>query len=118
MLNNLSIKNFAIINDAQIDFDKGLTVMTGETGAGKSIIIDALSLLVGERSYSSMIDQKTAAIKGLSVEKQKESVLKEIALGREATPKDVAEVVSWLSSPSANYITGQSILVDGGMRYQ
>ncbi|SYW06194.1 hypothetical protein OENI_1700001 [Oenococcus oeni] len=45
-------------------------------------------------------------------------MLKEIALGREATPKDVAEVVSWLSSPSANYITGQSILVDGGMRYQ
>ncbi len=67
MLNNLSIKNFAIINDAQIDFDKGLTVMTGETGAGKSIIIDALSLLVGERSYSSMIrkGEKKAVIQGV-----------------------------------------------------
>ncbi|MDI4584853.1 DNA repair protein RecN [Oenococcus sp. UCMA 14587] len=67
MLNNLSIKNFAIINDAQIDFDKGLTVMTGETGAGKSIIIDALSLLVGERSYSSMIrkGEKKATIQGV-----------------------------------------------------
>ncbi|MFT8527186.1 MAG: DNA repair protein RecN [Oenococcus sp.] len=67
MLNNLSIKNFAIIDDAQIDFDNGFTVMTGETGAGKSIIIDALSLLVGERSASSMIrkGEKKATIQGV-----------------------------------------------------
>ncbi|MDN6900822.1 DNA repair protein RecN [Oenococcus sicerae] len=67
MLNNLSIKDFAIIDDAQINFDSGLTVMTGETGAGKSIIIDALSLLIGERSYNSMIrkGERKAVIQGV-----------------------------------------------------
>ncbi|MFT8696799.1 MAG: DNA repair protein RecN, partial [Oenococcus sicerae] len=67
MLNNLSIKDFAIIDDAQINFDSGLTVMTGETGAGKSIIIDALSLLIGERSYNSMIrkGEQKAVIQGV-----------------------------------------------------
>ena len=43
----LSIKNFAIIEALSISFEKGLTVLTGETGAGKSIIIDAIHLLVG-----------------------------------------------------------------------
>ncbi|EEI24851.1 hypothetical protein HMPREF0519_1005 [Lentilactobacillus hilgardii DSM 20176 = ATCC 8290] len=42
----------------------------------------------------------------------------EISLGREATPEDVADVVSWFVSPHAKYITGQSVQVDGGMRYQ
>lgn len=47
MLTELSIKNFAIIEEMSITFQKGLTVLTGETGAGKSIIIDALGLLIG-----------------------------------------------------------------------
>ncbi|QOY36060.1 DNA repair protein RecN [Anaerobacillus isosaccharinicus] len=49
MLIELSIKNFAIIENLTVPFEKGLTVLTGETGAGKSIIIDAISLLVGGR---------------------------------------------------------------------
>ena len=49
MLQHLTIKNFAIIEDLTIDFDTGMTVLTGETGAGKSIIIDAVGLLVGGR---------------------------------------------------------------------
>lgn len=50
MLEALNIKNFAIIEDIEINFKSGMNVMLGETGAGKSIIIDALSLLKGERS--------------------------------------------------------------------
>ena len=55
MLNNLSIKNYALIEDISIDFTKGLSVLTGETGAGKSIIIGAVDLLLGERASSSAI---------------------------------------------------------------
>ncbi|MCH5171624.1 MAG: DNA repair protein RecN [Erysipelotrichales bacterium] len=50
MLEALSIKNFAIIEDIEINFKSGMNVLLGETGAGKSIIIDALALLKGERS--------------------------------------------------------------------
>src|SRR5699024_8971812 len=49
MLSELSIKNFAIIDNLSIHFQEGLTVLTGETGAGKSIIIDAVNLLSGGR---------------------------------------------------------------------
>ena len=47
MLTSLHIENIAIIKQLDIDFSNGFSVMTGETGAGKSIIIDALSLLCG-----------------------------------------------------------------------
>ena len=49
MLKELSIKNFAIIEEVSVSFSDGLTVLTGETGAGKSIIIDAVHLLAGGR---------------------------------------------------------------------
>ena len=49
MITELSIRNFAIIDDISITFHDGITVLTGETGAGKSIIIDAVQLIAGER---------------------------------------------------------------------
>ncbi|MCF7923532.1 MAG: DNA repair protein RecN [Candidatus Izimaplasma sp.] len=55
MLKKIAIKNFAIIDDIQLEFYNGMTVLTGETGAGKSIIIDAISLLLGERADKTMI---------------------------------------------------------------
>lgn len=55
MLRELSIKNFAIIDDIRIHLDAGLTVMSGETGAGKSIIINAVNLLLGSRASSKLI---------------------------------------------------------------
>ncbi|AMB98857.1 DNA repair protein RecN [Aerococcus urinaehominis] len=55
MLQHLSIENFAIIESLTVDFDNGMTVLTGETGAGKSIIIDAVSLLVGGRGATDFI---------------------------------------------------------------
>lgn len=55
MLSNLIVKNFAIIDNITIDFNQGFTVLTGETGAGKSLIIDAIGLLFGSRSSTSII---------------------------------------------------------------
>lgn len=55
MLAELTIKNFAIIEELTVSFEKGLTVLTGETGAGKSIMIDAVSLLVGGRGSSEFV---------------------------------------------------------------
>ena len=49
MLQSLHIENVAVIEKADISFDKGLAVLTGETGAGKSIVIDALNGVLGER---------------------------------------------------------------------
>ena len=55
MLKELTIKNFAIIEDLNITFNNGMSVFLGETGAGKSIIIDAFSLLIGQRADNSKI---------------------------------------------------------------
>jgi DNA repair protein RecN (Recombination protein N) len=55
LLAHLSIRNFVIIEELNFDFNEGLTVLTGETGAGKSIIIDAISLLVGSRASSEFV---------------------------------------------------------------
>lgn len=55
MLKELKIRNLAIIDDLTVSFEKGLNVLTGETGAGKSIIVDALGLALGERAQSDLI---------------------------------------------------------------
>lgn len=67
LLSELSIRNFAIIESLNISFQKGLTVLSGETGAGKSIIIDAISLLVGGRGSAEFVRYGTdkAEIEGL-----------------------------------------------------
>lgn len=59
MLSELSIKNFAIIEDLDVSFEEGLTVLTGETGAGKSIIIDAVQLVAGGRGSVEFIRHGT-----------------------------------------------------------
>ena len=55
MLSLLHIENIAVIEHSEISFDKGFNVLTGETGAGKSIIIDAISAILGQRAYRDMI---------------------------------------------------------------
>lgn len=67
MLTELSIRNFAIIEALSISFEKGLTVLSGETGAGKSIIIDAIHLLVGGRGSAEFVrhGEDKAEIEGL-----------------------------------------------------
>ncbi len=61
MLNLLHIENIAVIEQADITFDRGFNILTGETGAGKSIVIDAISAILGERAYRDMI--RTGAAK-------------------------------------------------------
>ena len=66
MIQQLLIKNFTIIDDLTLDFDDSFNVLTGETGAGKSIIIDALGLLLGDRASASLVrtGAKKAYIEG------------------------------------------------------
>lgn len=77
MLAELSIKNFAIIEQLTLTFDNGLTVFTGETGAGKSIIIDAIQLLAGGRGSSEFVryGEKKAEIEGLFFVEDDHSVI-------------------------------------------
>ena len=60
MLSLLHIENIAVIESADISFDSGFNVLTGETGAGKSIVIDAISAILGERAYRDMIRTGTS----------------------------------------------------------
>jgi len=59
MLTSLSIQNYALIDDIKVDFHNGLTIITGETGAGKSILLGGLSLILGKRADLSSIKDKT-----------------------------------------------------------
>lgn len=55
MLRSLTIKNLVLIGDARLEFSQGLNVLSGETGAGKSIIVDAIMLLIGEKYDKSLL---------------------------------------------------------------
>ncbi|MCH9660041.1 MAG: DNA repair protein RecN [Bacteroidetes bacterium] len=59
MITSLSIKNYALIEDIRVDFDTGLTIITGETGAGKSILLGALGLVVGNRADVKVVKDTT-----------------------------------------------------------
>ncbi len=67
MIQEIAIKNFAIIDDLRIRFDKGLTILSGETGAGKSIIINAVNLLLGSRASATLIrtGEKSAEVEAV-----------------------------------------------------
>src|SRR4028118_1394672 len=67
MLSLLKIKNIALIDELQLEFSHGLNLLTGETGSGKSIIVDSLGALTGDRISSDLIKEgeKTAQIEGL-----------------------------------------------------
>lgn len=84
MLASLTVQNFAIIDNISIDFHKGLTVLTGETGAGKSLIIDAIGLLFGNRASASMIrlGASKAIVEGVFIDcgKKVMSIIEEYGL--------------------------------------
>ena len=97
MLQEISIKNFAIIEEIHLSFENGMTILTGETGAGKSIIIDAMNLLLGGRASSDFVRhgatkaeieglfyfEKTPELKNLLQELGFEEVESELILRRE-----------------------------------
>lgn len=76
MLKTIRIKNFAIIEDLELELSHGLNIFTGETGAGKSIVIDAMNFLLGERMGSSVIrtGSNFASVQGI-FEKEDEEIL-------------------------------------------
>lgn len=59
MLKNLSVTNYALIDSLEIEFSKGLNIITGETGAGKSVLLGALSMILGQRSDTSVLSDKS-----------------------------------------------------------
>lgn len=86
MLTDLSIRHFAIIDDLSISFQEGLTVLSGETGAGKSIIINALNLLLGGRASASLVrtGESSAEVEGVfAVPKGSATAAKLKALGHD-----------------------------------
>lgn len=92
MLESLYIENFAIINQVQIDFHSGMTVLTGETGAGKSIIIDAIGQLLGQRTQPNFVkeNREYAYIEGVFTSNEKINKL----LDEMHIPSDTQLIVS------------------------
>jgi len=81
MLEQLSIKNLAVVESLSVDFLRGMTVVTGETGAGKSIIVQALNLVIGGRSDASLVRQ----------DKNKAEIIATFALGQKTQLKEFLE---------------------------
>ncbi len=83
MLSLLKIRNFALIDDLSVEFGEGLNLLTGETGSGKSIIVDSLSALTGERVYSELIKEgeDSARIEGVFELKPDANLRKEFEEG-------------------------------------
>ncbi len=92
MLTSLFVKNFAIIETKDIDFNNGLTVLTGETGAGKSLIIDAIGLLFGDRASSDLVrsGENKATIEGTFINYSEK--VKDILIKYEIDEEDVLSV--------------------------
>ena len=78
MLEHLHIKNVALITESEIDFEKGLNILSGETGAGKSMVIDSLNFALGERTSSNFLrkGEKMALVEAVFTVKEEEILKK------------------------------------------
>ena len=104
MIRQLSIKNIAVISSADVDWEKGFTVLTGETGAGKSIIIDSIGLLKGDRGSKSIIrsGEEKARVDGVfDADKQTAQKIADI-LGTE--PEEEIIISRQISSDGKNTV--------------
>lgn len=111
MLTALTIKNYAIIEQLHVEFGSGLNVLTGETGAGKSILVDALNLLLGSRASGEMIrtGEEEAAVEALFQLREEENLnlLGQMGLG-ESDEVLIRRVIS-RSGKSRTFFNGQLI---------
>jgi DNA repair protein RecN (Recombination protein N) len=110
MLNELSITNFAIIDELHLSFGEGLNVISGETGAGKSIIIGAVSLLLGDRAATDMIRSQadTATVEAIFDISGNKSLQNRIAdMGFSASEELIIRRVISHSGKNRAFINGQ-----------
>lgn len=96
MLKEISIRNFAIIESLDLEFTSGFNVFTGETGAGKSIILDALSIVLGEKADSSFVREgaKRASIEAIFDYGNRRDEITEILEREDLAPDDGIEEVT------------------------
>ena len=104
MLLQLSIHHLALIDDMTIDFEPGMNVMTGETGAGKSIVVDAVNLVLGERADRDLITSgemkaRVEAVFDIADNEKVKSVLSELTLTGD---EDTASISRELTSAGRN----------------
>jgi len=114
MLRTLRIKDFAIIDFLEINFEPGLGVLSGETGAGKSIIIDALGLVLGGRAYTEYVrtGSKEARIEALFDLSDRPDILKNLRdAGIEADGEVVVSRTVALKGPNRADINGKMVPV-------
>ncbi len=114
MLKELHISNIAIIDKLQVEFREGLNVLTGETGAGKSIIIDALNLALGGRADTDMIrsGQTTASVEALFYSEDPEllRLLENLGIETEDNQIIIKRIIS-SKDKNRNFINGSNITV-------
>lgn len=113
MLLNLSLKNFVIVDELQLSFDGGFTVLTGETGAGKSIILDAIGLLLGDKADFSQIrhgetEAKLSALFAIDNLPNVQNILIEQGFSEELCDEMVISRTIAANGRSRNFINGQA----------
>ena len=111
MLSLLHIENIAVIECADISFDAGFNILTGETGAGKSIVIDAISAILGERAYRDMIRTGTnkASVRAVFTEVPQFSWFEEN--GVEYDPETVIQREVYLDGKNVCRVNGSLVSV-------
>lgn len=111
MLRNLHVKNLALIEEAEVDFSSGLNILTGETGAGKSIIIGSINLALGEKIVKEMVrENEKPALVELIFEVEDEQVRQQL-LAMEIVPEENEVIMSRKISGgrSVARINGESV---------
>ena len=103
MLIQLTVKNFVLIDELTIDFNDGLSVFTGETGAGKSLMVDAISLLSGQRASTAIIanNKQEAIVEGV-FQLKKDSLAATIAKGYDFDVEDIMVFTRSISRDNKN----------------
>ena len=113
MLSQLKVQNFAIIDNLIVNFNEGFTTLTGETGAGKSLIIDAIGLLFGDRSSSMMIrtGETKATVEGIfeNVSEYTKQVLDNLQI--ELLDSDIVVIKREISTTGKNLIRANGEII-------